>query len=155
MKEQLVLVHLRVGSGTDTCVSGVHIGCIAAGAPQCHMSFNPHEMPSNAHELCCGYDPKQVRWPHPNVSGGYCPLKAPVASLRQRFGLPPPSGSSSPGRRAVSGNRSNEAVCAACQPWLTILPKLCWAFRQPVITASCAARKSDPWRPWGRVPLCA
>ena len=57
MEERMVLVRLRAGSGTDTCVSGVHIGCIAAGAPHCHMFLNPHETPSNAHELCCGYDP--------------------------------------------------------------------------------------------------
>ena len=57
MEERLVLVHLRAGSGTDACVSGVHIGCIAAGAPYYHMFLNPHEAPSNAHELCCGYDP--------------------------------------------------------------------------------------------------
>ena len=51
-----MLVHLRAGSGTDTCVSGVHFGRIAAGAPHCHMFLNPHEAPSNAHEHCCGYD---------------------------------------------------------------------------------------------------
>ena len=57
MEERLVLVHLRAGSGTDACVPGVHIGCIAAGAPHCHMFLNPHETPSNAHEFCCGYYP--------------------------------------------------------------------------------------------------
>ena len=31
IEERLVLVYLRAGSGTDACVSGVHIGCIAAG----------------------------------------------------------------------------------------------------------------------------
>ena len=30
MRERLVLVHLRAGSTTDTCVSTVHISCIAA-----------------------------------------------------------------------------------------------------------------------------
>ena len=30
MRERLVLVHLRAGSATDTCVSTVHISCIAA-----------------------------------------------------------------------------------------------------------------------------
>ena len=44
MEEQLVLVHFRAGSGTDACVSGAHIGCIAA--PHCHMFLNPREAPS-------------------------------------------------------------------------------------------------------------
>ena len=59
MEEQLVLVHLRAGSGTDgsgtdACGSVVHIGCIAAEAPYCHMFFNPHEAPSNAHDSVPG-----------------------------------------------------------------------------------------------------
>ena len=57
MEQRLVLVHLRAGSGTDECVSGVHIGFIAAVTLHRHMFLNPHEAPSNAHELCCGYDP--------------------------------------------------------------------------------------------------
>ena len=58
MEERLVLFHLlRAGSGTDAYVSGVHVRCIAAGAPHCHRFLNPLEAPSNAHELCCGYDP--------------------------------------------------------------------------------------------------
>ena len=58
MEERLVLVHLRAGSGTDACVSGVHIiGFISARASHCHMFLNPHEAPSNTHELCRGYDP--------------------------------------------------------------------------------------------------
>ena len=85
-----MLVHLRAASGTDVFVSGVHMGCIAAGAPHCHMFLNAHEASSNSHELFCAYDPKRFRWPHPKACGGSCPLKAPVASLRQRFGLPPP-----------------------------------------------------------------
>ena len=56
MEERLVLVHLRAGSETDAFVSGVHIDCIAARAPYCHMFLNPHEAPSNAHQLCSGYD---------------------------------------------------------------------------------------------------
>ena len=51
MGGRLVLVHLRASSGTDTCVSGAHIGCIAAGAPHCHMLLNRHETPSIAHTM--------------------------------------------------------------------------------------------------------
>ena len=42
-EEKLVLAHLRADSGADGCVSGVHIGCIAAGAPHCHMFLNLHK----------------------------------------------------------------------------------------------------------------
>ena len=57
IEERLVLVHLRAGSGIDACVSGVHIGCIAAGVPRCYMFLDPRETPFNYHELCFGYDP--------------------------------------------------------------------------------------------------
>ena len=57
MEERLVLVHLRAGYGTDECDSGVRIDCIAAGVSHYHMFLDPHEAPSNIHELCCGYDP--------------------------------------------------------------------------------------------------
>ena len=33
----LVLEHLRPTSGTDACVPGVHVNCIKAGAPYCHV----------------------------------------------------------------------------------------------------------------------
>ena len=46
MEKRLVLVYLRAGSRTDACVSGVHISCIAAGAPHSHILLNPHEAPS-------------------------------------------------------------------------------------------------------------
>ena len=51
MEERLMLVHLRAGSGTDECVSGVHIACIEARAPHCHMFLNPTKrlpMPTNS-----------------------------------------------------------------------------------------------------------
>ena len=51
MEERLVLVYLSAGSRTDTCVSGVHIGCIAAGTPHCHLLLDPYEAPSHTHEL--------------------------------------------------------------------------------------------------------
>ena len=57
MEERLVLVHLRAGSGADACVSGAHIGGIAAGVPHRNMFLNPSEKSFNAHELCRGYDP--------------------------------------------------------------------------------------------------
>ena len=85
MEERLALVHPRAGPATDAWVSGVHIGCIAAGALHCRMFLDPHDAPSNAHELCCRYDPERVCWPRPKACRGSCPLKAPVASLRLRF----------------------------------------------------------------------
>ena len=48
---RLVLVHLCPGYGEDVCVSGVHVDCIAAGAPTCHVFLNPHEAPSISHEF--------------------------------------------------------------------------------------------------------
>ena len=51
VEKRVVLVHVRHGSGADACVSGVHVACIAAGAPRCRVFFNPHEAPSNPHEL--------------------------------------------------------------------------------------------------------
>lgn len=46
---QLALVRLRPGSGIDACVSGIHVDCIAAEAPRCHVFLNPLEAPSNSH----------------------------------------------------------------------------------------------------------
>ena len=41
VEERLVLVHLRPGSGAGACVSGVHVDCVAAGAPHCHVFIQP------------------------------------------------------------------------------------------------------------------
>ena len=49
VEKQLVLVNLLPGSGADECVSGVHVDCIAAGAPQRHVFLNPHEA-TNSYE---------------------------------------------------------------------------------------------------------
>ena len=52
----------------------------------------------------------------------------------------PPSGSSGPRGRAVSGSWSNDALCAACRPLLTSLPNFCWTLLELVVTASCAPK---------------
>ena len=54
----------------------------------------------------------------------------------------PLRGSSGPGGRAVSGSWSNDALFAACRPWLISLPNFCWAFLELVVAASCAASMS-------------
>ena len=54
----------------------------------------------------------------------------------------PPSRSSGPGGRAVSGSRSSKVVWAACLPWLSSLPNVCWTFLELVVTASCTASMS-------------
>lgn len=54
----------------------------------------------------------------------------------------PPSESSGPGGRAVSGSWSNESVCAVWRLWLTGLPTFCRAFLGLVVTASCASSMS-------------
>ena len=46
VEKWLVLVHMRPGYGTDACVPGVHVDCIAAGAPHGHVLLNPYEAPS-------------------------------------------------------------------------------------------------------------
>ena len=155
MEERLVLVHLRTGSGTDTCVSGVHIGCIAAGAPHCHIFLNPHETSSNSHELSCGDDPLRVCWPHPKAYGGSCPLNAPVASIRQSFGLPRP-------QRVV---RSRWACCLRQQverscvrstsALVDQLTQLMLGFLRISGHRVMHSPDVDLCRPWGRVPLCA
>ena len=45
MSDKLVLVHVRPGSGTDACVPGVHVDCIAAGTPHCHALVEPYKAP--------------------------------------------------------------------------------------------------------------
>ena len=90
MEKWLVLVHLRPGSGTDACVPGVHLDCIAAGAPYCHVLLDPYETPSYGYELCCGYDTERVCWPRPKACSGSCPLWAPITSFGEglRFCTP-------------------------------------------------------------------
>ena len=41
VEKSLVLVHLRSSSETDACVPGVHVDCVAAGAPHCHVLLDP------------------------------------------------------------------------------------------------------------------
>ena len=41
VEKWLVLVHLRSSSGTDACVPSVHVDCVAAGAPHCHVLLDP------------------------------------------------------------------------------------------------------------------
>ena len=55
MDKRLVLMYLRPCSVTDVRVAGVHVNCIAAGAPHYYVLLDPHETPSHAHELLCGY----------------------------------------------------------------------------------------------------
>ena len=43
MEKRLVLVHLPPGSGTDACVSSVHVDCTTAGTPHCHVFLIPHQ----------------------------------------------------------------------------------------------------------------
>ena len=81
VEKWLVLVHLRLGSGTNACVPGAHVDCIAAGAPHCHVLVNPCEVPSHVHKLCCRYDTERVCWPRPKACSGSCPLQAPISSL--------------------------------------------------------------------------
>lgn len=40
VEKRMVLGHLRPGSVTNSCVSGVHVDCIAAGPPHCHVFLN-------------------------------------------------------------------------------------------------------------------
>ena len=65
----------------------VHADRIAEGLPPCHVLLNLNGAPSHALEFCCRYDTERVCRPRPKACGGSCPLKAPVASLCQRFGL--------------------------------------------------------------------
>ena len=56
VEKQLVLSHLRPGSGTKACALDVHADCIAAGAPHCHVFLHLYETPSDAYVFCLGYD---------------------------------------------------------------------------------------------------
>lgn len=69
----MVLVHLRAVSGTDACAPGIRVDRIAAGTPHSGVLLNPHETPSQAHELI-KYDTKRVCWPLPNACNGPGPL---------------------------------------------------------------------------------
>lgn len=51
MEKGLVLVHMRPGFATYKCVPGVHVSCIAAGAPYCHVLLDPYGGSSHSHEL--------------------------------------------------------------------------------------------------------
>ena len=140
MEERLVLLHLLAGSGTDACESGAHIGRIAAGALRCQMFLNPYEAPSNAHKLCCAYDPQRARWPRPKA--WLLPLEGSCSEPLPTVWSLSPQWSSGPGGRAAAGSWSSEAVCAAYRPRLTNLPNLRWAFFEFVGIASCAASMS-------------
>ena len=106
----LVLVHLRPDSGTDACVPGVHVDCIAAGAQNCYVLLDPCEAPFHAPDLCCRYDTEQVCWPRPKACSGSCPLQAPIASLGEGLGLASRQWVARSRRAcAVSGSCSSEA----------------------------------------------
>lgn len=107
---------------------GVHVDCIAAGAPRYHVFLNPTKslpIPTN-------YDADMTR----SESAGHTRRHA-VAPASCRFlyialakaliSLPP-SGSSGCGGRAVSGSWFGEPVCVAYRPRLTSLPNFCWVF---------------------------
>ena len=123
-------------------MTGVHVDCIAAGAPPCDVLLNPYEVHSHYHELPCRYDTERGCWPCPKTCSGSCLSQAPIASLGERLSFDSPSGSPGSGGRAVYGTCSSEAMWAAYRPWLTILPNFCWAFQQLVVTVSCAASMS-------------
>ena len=74
VEKWLVLVHLRPGSGTTSCVPGVYVDCIATGARHCHVLLDPYETPSHDHELYCRYYTERVCWPRPKACSGCCPL---------------------------------------------------------------------------------
>ena len=63
VEKWLVLVHLRPGSGTDACVPGVHVDCIATRARHYNVLLDPYEAPSHTHELWCRYDTERVCCP--------------------------------------------------------------------------------------------
>ena len=98
----LVLVHLRRGSGTDTCVPGIHVHCIAAGAPHCHVLLIPMKrlpMPTNS-------APGMTRSESVGLARRNAVAPAPCRFLERAvakaLAAPPASGSSSPGGSAVS-----------------------------------------------------
>ena len=56
------------------------------------------------------------------------PCRLLYRALARALVSPPPSGSSGPGGRTVSGSCPSMAIWEAYLPWLTILPIFCWAF---------------------------
>lgn len=118
MEKQLVLVHVRPGSGTESLVSIVHVEiCIAARAPHYDVIFNPHEAPSIARECYWWYWHGANR-PLAVAEGMQWLLSiADCCSKTWRGACAPPpplpSRSLSAGGHAVSGSWLREAVRAA------------------------------------------
>ena len=102
MEKWLVLVHLRLGPWTDACVPGVHVHCIAAGAPHCHVPLIPMKrlpMPTNsAPGMTRSESVGLIR--RNAVAPARCRL--PERASGKALASPPPSWSSGPGGSAVS-----------------------------------------------------
>lgn len=108
---------MRVGVSTPTASQQGHL------AATC--SLNPRVEPSNSHELLCGYDTERVRDRARRHAVAPALCRVWYQALVNALVSLPPSGSSGPGGRAVSGGWSREAVRAACRPRLTSFPNFC------------------------------